>query len=432
MSGDGLTPDEYRRWQAHMRRRERRARAEQERLEQERLEQERVAEQRAEQETAGEQAAQLANISKNVITEDIASSPLLGSYLDYPRTAFDRITAIWQYLYRYRRPIVYSIVVLMIGILVKFVLDTPTPLPGGNIGGFIVLLARTVRRHPRSVGDLLTPAKTLSCIWDGPAFSVSGKLLSDIGKVLDGKTVEGVDFSFNKTLLLQVNRADTRLSTVTTSISDHSYDICRHISHLNDIISSEPSWRSSFLHSLSLEHSKETKIQNEAESFLSTLNHSITTRSVMINKTKDGHKSISQLQKEFCDGRDKVLSIKTDISSKFGAKRTALKAWENYTALRRYIARTFNGVDIEALRLENLALWQQLAEADDFRIYIAFGLKMALEKNEKWSEKATHRVVKTLDRLRRGRINPKVAGQEVIEIMKTYEGEFNEGYYDRT
>ena len=62
MSGNDLTPDEYRRYQAHMKRRERRARAERERLEQEKAKQERAAEEIAEQETAeedraGEQAA---------------------------------------------------------------------------------------------------------------------------------------------------------------------------------------------------------------------------------------------------------------------------------------------------------------------------------------------------------------------------------------
>ncbi|KAF5675736.1 hypothetical protein FDENT_9657 [Fusarium denticulatum] len=450
MSGNGLTPDEYRSYQAHMKRRERRARAERERVEQEKTKQEGVAEERAEQETAeqdtaGEQAAHPADISENIVVEDISSSPLLGSYLDYTHTAFNRIAAIWQCLCKYRWPIVYSIVVLMFGHLVKFILDTPIPFPGGTIGGFIMLLVKIMYRDPRLLPDLFTPARSLSCICDAPVFTVRGKFLSDIAQVLDDKTVEGVNFSFDETLLLQVNQADDRLSTVTTSISDHSYDICRHISHLDEIMSSKPSWLSSVLQSLSLEHSKETKIQKEAESFLSTLNHSITTRSEMINRTKAGHESIRQLQKEFCNGRDQVLSIKTDIFTKLSAKEAALKARENYTALRRYITGKLNGVDIANLRLENMALWQQLVEADDFRIYIALGcsgsevswyemrrLEKALKENDKWSKTATGKVMKTLDRLHKGLINLKVAGEDVTEIMKDYEGDINRGHYERT
>lgn len=64
---------------------------------------------------------------------------------------------------------------------------------------------RMTRHDHRLVPDLFMLVASLCCILDGPVFSVSGKVISDIAKVLDNRTVKGDDLRFNGTLLLQAS-----------------------------------------------------------------------------------------------------------------------------------------------------------------------------------------------------------------------------------
>ncbi|KAF5555140.1 hypothetical protein FMEXI_1660 [Fusarium mexicanum] len=374
MSGSGLTPDDYRRYQEHMKRkqeRERRARAEQEKAEQERTEQERAAKERAAKErAAGEQAT------------------------------------------------------------------FPLPVPGGSLGSWFMVVVKKL--------GLPTPTESPSCVRDGPVFSASGQFLSEIAKFLDGKTFEGVDFNFNETLLLEVNRADDRLATVTRSISNYSYHVCRHISHLSEIISSEPSFLAPFLEFIGYQKSKETVIENETKGFLSTLYHGNTTRSEMINQTRAVYESIGKLQIEFCEGSDKVLNIKTDVSEKLSAKKAALQAQEKHTALRQYVARRLHGIDIDTLKMENVAIQQRLDEARDLRIHPALGcsgggifwskmrkLEKALKGHDRFSKETKAKAEWILAELQKDG-NWKAAGEEISEAMKKYNGTMNELYYGIT
>ncbi|KAF5716315.1 hypothetical protein FGLOB1_2595 [Fusarium globosum] len=385
MSGSGLTREALRKYEAHVERHERRARAEQERAEKERAEKERAEKERAEQERAaenraagerapGERAAkQPADASGNVNAGDNSSSPSPGSYLDYLDTASNRIVAFLRCLWKHRYRVLRLIGVLMIAILIKFILDTPIPFPGGTIGGFILVLWETMCRDPGSVPGVLAPVGNQTCLRDGPVFSVSGKVLRDIAKELDKKVVEGIELSFDETLLVEVRRADERLATVTRRIADHSYDVCQHISRLDKIISSKPSWLTTVLQSLYIRHSKETEIQNEAERFLSTLDHGMEAHKKLIKQTKDGYESIRELQMEFCRGREKILKIKTNITLEISNLTDIITARERSNVLWKYAASPFRKIDIAALKSDNTTLWEKLVAADDLRIYIAFG-----------------------------------------------------------
>ncbi|KAF5688720.1 hypothetical protein FCIRC_1730 [Fusarium circinatum] len=319
----------------------------------------------------------------------------------------------------------------------RFILKFPLPVPGGSLDSWFMVVVKKL--------GLPTPTESPSCVRDGPVFSASGQFLSEIAKLLDGKTFEGVDFNFNETLLLEVNRADDRLATVTRSISNHSYHVCRHMAHLSEIISSEPSLLAPFLEFIWFQKSKATKIENEAKGFLSTLDHGNTTRSEMINQTRAGYNSIRQLQKEFCKGSDEALSIKTDVSEKLCAKKAALRAQEKHTAFWQYIARRLHDIDIETLKMENVALRQRLAEATDLCIRPALGcngggiswsemrkLEKALEGHDKISKDAKSEAERTLEELSRNGYWLKAAGEELSDTMKRYDGKMNELYYGIT
>lgn len=348
------------------------------------------------------------------------------------------LRCLWKHRYRVLR----LFGVLVIAILIKFILDTPIPFPGGTIGGFILVLWETMCRDPGSVPGVLAPVGNQTCLRDGPVFSVSGKFLRDIAKELDKKVVEGIELSFDETLLVEVRRADERLATVTRRIADHSYDVCQHISRLDKIISSKPSWLTTVLQSLYIRHSKETEIQNEAERFLSTLDHGMEARKKMINQTKDGYESIRELQMEFCRGRDKILKIKTNITLEISNLTDIITARERSNALWKYAASPFQRIDTAALKSDNTTLWERLVAADDLRIYIAFGcsgsqiscselhqLEADLTENENWYEVAKWEAGRTLDELNKDKIDLKVAGEELSGIMKKYDGKMNKAYY---
>ncbi|RBA15889.1 hypothetical protein FPRO05_12110 [Fusarium proliferatum] len=403
MSGSGLTREALRKYEAHVERHERRARAEKERAEKERAAENRAAGERA----PGERAAkQPDDAPGNVNAGDNSSSPSPGSYLDYLDTASNQIVAFLRCLWKHRYRVLRLIGVLMIAILIKSILDIPIPFPGGTIGGFILVLWETMCRDPGSVPSVLASVGNQTCLRDGPVFSVSGKVLRDIAKELDKKIVEGIELNFDETLLVEVRRADERLAAVTRRIADHSYDVCQHISRLDKIISSNPTWLTPVLQFLYIQHSKETEIQNEAERFLSTLDHGLEARKKMINQTEDGYESIRELQMEFCRGRDKIPRERSNV-------------------LWKYAASPFRRIDTAALKSDNTTLWEKLVAADDLRIYIAFGcsgsqiscselhqLEADLTKNDNW-------------------IDLKVAGEELSGIMKKYDGKMNKAYYGR-
>ncbi|CCT76175.1 uncharacterized protein FFB20_09109 [Fusarium fujikuroi] len=451
MSGSGLTREALRKYEAHVERHERRARAEKERAEKERAEkeraeQERAAENRAAGERApGERAAkQPADASGNVNAGDNSSSPSPGSYLDYLDTASNRIVAFLRCLWKHRYRVLRLIGVLMIAILIKSILDTPIPFPGGTIGGFILVLWETMCRDPGSVSGVLAPVGNQTCLRDGPVFSVSGKVLRDIAKELDKKIVEGIELSFDETLLVEVSRADERLATVTRRIADHSYDVCRHISSLEKLISSEPSWLAPVLQSLHIQDSKETMIQTEARNFLSTLDHGMSARANMTKETSAGHKSIRELKNELCEARDKVFKMKEDIFLKISDLTDTITAREKLPALLQYVARPYHANNTEALKSDNTTQWEKLLAADDLRIYLAFGcsgsriscselqkLEDDFKKNEVWYNDAKWEARRTLDELNKDKIDLKVTGEELSGIMKKYDGELNKAYYGR-
>ncbi|KAF5651908.1 hypothetical protein F25303_3809 [Fusarium sp. NRRL 25303] len=444
ISGSGLTREALRKYEAHVERHERRARAEQVRAEQERAEQERAAENRAAGERVPrERAAKPADAPGNVIAGDASSSPLPGPYLDYLDTASNRIVAFLRCLWKHRCRVLRLIGVLIVAILIKFILDIPIPLPGGTIGGFILVLWETMCRDPGSVPGVLASVGNQTCLRDGPVFSVSGKVLRDIAKELDKKIVEGIELSFDETLLVEVRRADERLATVTRRIADHSYDVCQHISRLDKIISSKPSWLTPVLQFLYIQHSKETEIRNEAERFLFTLDHGLEARKKMINQTQDGYESIRELQMEFCRGRDKILKIKTNTTLEI-SNLTDITARERSNVLWKYATNPFQRIDTAALKSDNTTLWEKLVAADDLRIYIAFGcsgsriscselhqLAADLKQNEEWYKVAKWEAGRTLDELNKDKIDLKIAGEELSRIMKKYDGEMNKAYYGR-
>ncbi|RBR01913.1 hypothetical protein FVER53263_20913 [Fusarium verticillioides] len=442
MSGDDLTPDEYRRYQAHMRRRERRARAERERLERERLEREGITEERAKQETAeeeraGEQAAQPVNRPENFNARDYSLPRLSPNYLGIARAW------IMPILRCLRKHPIYAFMFITIFIALststpwlKFVLDFLLPVVG-SLGGLFMASVRTLF-------GISTASKNPSCHHDRPVLSVSGKFLSDMAKQIDKKMVEGVELSFNEVFLLEVNRVDDQLATVTKSIGDHFYHICRHIYNLEKIISSEPSWLASVLQFLHLQYSKGKNIENEAKKFLSILDDGITAYEKMIKQTRAGHESLRELGNELCGAHNNVIKTKKDILLEISNLVDTIAGQDKSPALWQYLTRQSRDIDTAALESEKLALWEKFAAADGLCIYVAFGcsgshiscseirkLEHKLNWNREWSKDTMDNIVKTLDELHGNKVDWKTAGEEVFETMKKYEAKIDKRYYGK-
>ncbi|KAF5682103.1 hypothetical protein FDENT_7800 [Fusarium denticulatum] len=437
MSGDDLTPDEYRRYQAHMRRRERRARAEQERLEQERVTEERAKQETAEEERAGEQAAQPADRPENFNARDNSLPRLSPNYLGIAR---GWIMPILRCL---RNHPIYAFMFITIFIALststpwlKFVLNFLLPV-GGSLGGLFMAAVRKLFGLP-------TASKSLSCHRDGLVLSASGKFLREMARQLDKKVVEGLGLSFSEVFLREVNRADDRLATVTRDIADHFYDICRHISNLEKIISSEPSWLASVLQFLHLQYSKGKNIENEAKKFLSTLDDGITAREKMIKQTRAGQESIRELGNELCGAHNNVIKIKKDILLEISNLVDTIAGQDKSPALWQYLTRQSRDIDTEALESEKLALWEKFAAAEGLCIYVAFGcsgsliscseirkLEHKLNWNREWSKEAMDDILKTLGELHANKIDWKIAGEELSDTMKKYEARMNNGYYEK-
>ncbi|KAF5585370.1 inner centromere [Fusarium pseudoanthophilum] len=447
MSGDDLTPDEYRRYQAHMRRRERRARAERERfererLERERLERERVTEERAKQETAeeeraGEQATQPADRPENFYARDDSLPRSSPNYLGIAR---GWIMPILRCL---RNHPIYAFMFITIIIAsststpwLKFLLDFLLPV-GGSLGGLFMAGVRKLLGLP-------TASKSQSCHRDGLVLSASGKFLREMSQQLDKKVVEGLELSFSEVFLREVNLADDRLATVTRSIAKHFYDVCRHISNLEKIISSEPSWLASVLQFLHLQYSKGKNVENEAKKFLSTLDHGITAYEKMIKQTRAGHESIRELGNELCGAHKNVIKIKKDLLLEISNLGDTIAGQDKSPALWQYLTRQPRDTDTAALESERLALREKFAAADGLCIYVAFGcsgsliscseirkLEHKLNWNREWSKDTKDNIAMTLEGLHGNKVDWKTAGGEVIETMKTYEAKINDIYYGK-